>query len=95
MKDLKLTMHIKALPKDVFAALTNKRIIEIWSGEPAEFELVKGAEFSWFDGDISGTIIDFEEDKRLVQKWNFGDYIPSQVEINFLPEKKGTRVEIF
>lgn len=95
MKDLKLITHIKALPNDVYAAFTNKKIIEIWTGEPVEFELIKGAEFSWFDGDISGTIIDFEEGKRLIQKWNFGDYMPSIVEINFIPEKKGTRLEIF
>lgn len=95
MKDLKLNTHIKALPKDVFAALTNQRIIELWTGDAAECNLEKGAEFAWFDGDISGIIVDFEEDKKLVQRWDFGDYLPSLVAINLTPEKKGTRLEVY
>ena len=94
MKDLVLINRIKALPADVFAAFTNKRIIEIWTGEPAEMELTEGFNFSWFNGDISGVIVGFEADKRLVQLWDFGDNPKSEVVILFIPEGKGSRLEI-
>lgn len=94
MKDLKISVNINALPSDVYAALTNQKILEIWTGEPAEMKLEQGSEFSWFDGAISGTNIEFEENKRIVQHWDFGDNQPSEVTILVHNDKKGTRLEV-
>ena len=40
MKEFKKYFQISAAPEDVYNALTNKLMIEIWTGEPAEMETV-------------------------------------------------------
>jgi uncharacterized protein YndB with AHSA1/START domain len=94
MKTFKLRETIKALPADVYAALTNKHILEIWTGENAEMVAEPNTEFSWFDGDICGKNIEFEPNKRIVQLWYFGENEQSTVTINIFPDKKGTQIEV-
>ena len=94
MKDLKITTHINASPADVYAALTNEKTLEIWTGEQAEMKTEPNTEFSWFGGDISGTNIEFEENKRIVQDWDFGDNSPSRVTILVHTDKGGTHLEV-
>jgi activator of HSP90 ATPase len=94
MKDIKIRAHLKVNPFDVYAALTNKKIIEIWTGENAEMITEAGSEFSWFDGDICGKNIEFEENKKIIQQWYFGDYEPSLVTILIHTNKNGTDLEI-
>ena len=45
MPDFKKYYTITALPEEVFAGLTFKPTIELWTGFSAEFKLEKGAEF--------------------------------------------------
>ena len=52
MKEYKKYFQRAAEPKDVYNALTNKILIEIWTGEDAEMEAVPGTEFSMWDGAI-------------------------------------------
>ena len=60
MKDLKRYFLLKAQPKDVFNALTDKNMLEIWTGEDAVMEPVTGTEFSLWGGSISGVNLDEE-----------------------------------
>jgi len=94
MKDFKFSLTIKeAEPEDVFNALTNPFAIELWSGYPAVMKLEKNSEFSMWEGDITGRIIDFEKDQMIVQEWNFGDNEnPSIVTIKLFPKKSKTYV---
>lgn len=97
MKDFKKSYIIKALPQDVYAALTNPSILEIWTGEDAVMEEVAGTEFSWWSGDICGKNIEFESGKKIVQQWYFGEEdtdTPSIVTLKFHEDKKGTSFEI-
>lgn len=71
MREFKTYFNVKATPEQVYNALTNPRIIELWSNSKVEFELEKGSEFSIYDGDIVGKIIDFIPNKLLVQEWYF------------------------
>ena len=89
MKDFKYTLTIKdATPDEVFNALTNPFAIELWSGYPATMSLNKGSEFSMWEGDITGRILDFEKDKSIEQEWFFGDSEhPSIVNIQLFPKK--------
>ena len=73
MKTFKETYSIHADIEDVFAALTNPVTIELWSGHPAIMVAEKGKEFSLWDGDIQGMIIEIEKNKRIVQEWYFGE----------------------
>ena len=95
MPDFKKYYTITALPEEVFAGLTFKPTIELWTGFSAEFKLEKGAEFFMWDGDIAGEIIDFEHGKMLQEKWHFGDQEEdSIVTLKFHDHKKGTSLEV-
>jgi activator of HSP90 ATPase len=95
MKDYKNYFLLPAKPEEVYNALTNRRVIEIWTGEDAEMEPSAGKEFSLWSGSITGLNVEFEENKRVVQQWFFGEQEePSIVTIILHPDKKGTSVEI-
>lgn len=95
MKDFKKYFEIHAEPKDVYNALTNKDMIEIWTGEAAEMEEVAGSEFSMWDGSITGRNLEFVKDQMIVQEWHFGDQQePSVVTIRLHPHKNGTSMEV-
>jgi activator of HSP90 ATPase len=54
-----------------------------------------GSEFSMWNGNISGRNLEFEENRKIVQKWNFdGQKEDSIVTIILHPHKKGTSVEL-
>jgi len=95
MKDLKRYYKLNADPKDVYNALTNEKMIEIWTGEDAEMTAEANTEFSLWGGSISGINLEFEPDKKIVQQWFFGeDEEASIVTIKLHPDKKGTSVEL-
>ena len=95
MKDIKRYYFLNAEPKDVYNALTNKKMLEIWTGEKAEMEPINGSEFSLWDGSISGINLEFEENQMIVQQWFFGEEDEkSIVTIKLHPHKKGTNVEL-
>ncbi|MCC9137801.1 SRPBCC domain-containing protein [Pontibacter silvestris] len=95
MKDYKKYYTIPAEPDDVYAAITNPVTIQLWTGEPAEMSTEPGSEFSMWDGSIVGRNIEFEEGKKVVQQWYFGDQAEeSIVTIKLHPHKHGTSVEL-
>lgn len=95
MKDLKRYYTMHAEPKDIYNALTNQKMIEIWSGEDAKMEPEPNTEFSMWNGSISGMNLEFEENRKIVQKWFFGEQDEdSVVTILLHPDKKGTKVEL-
>jgi activator of HSP90 ATPase len=95
MKDLKRYYSIPAEPKDIYNALTNKKMLEIWTGENAVMEPEANTDFSLWGGSISGINLKFEENRKMVQQWFFGEQKePSIVTIVLHPDKKGTSVEL-
>ena len=96
MKDLKKYYILHAEPGDVYNALTNQKMIEIWTGEDAVMSTEAGSEFSLWDGSITGVNLEFEEGRKIVQQWFFGDDAAeaSVVTIKLHPDKKGTSVEL-
>lgn len=95
MKDYKKHFIVPAPPEDLYKALTNPNTIRLWTGEPAEMSTEPGTEFSLWDESIVGMNLAFEEDKKIVQEWYFGDQAEdSIVTIILHPNKKGTDVEL-
>ena len=95
MKDLKKYYIIPAEPELVYAALTNPLTLQAWTGDEAEMSTVPGSEFSLFEGSIVGKNLEFEEGKKIVQQWYFGDQEePSIVSIKLHPHKYGTSAEL-
>lgn len=93
MKDLKLYFKLKASTEDVYNALTNKIMLEIWTGEKAIFEPTPNTEFSLWDGAITGRNISFVINEKIVQVWYFED-VESTVTIKLHADKKSTNMEI-
>jgi activator of HSP90 ATPase len=95
MKDIKRYYSLPAEPNDIYNALTNKKMLEIWTGEDAVMEPVAGTEFSLWGGSITGLNMEFEENRKMVQQWFFGEENePSIVTIILHKDKKGTSVEL-
>jgi len=95
MKDFRKYYTLNAPPEEVYRALTNPVTLQLWTGEPAEMSTEPGSEFSLWDGSIVGKNLAFEDGKKLVQQWYFGDQtIESIVTITLHPHKQGTSVEL-
>jgi len=95
MREIKRYYTLNADPKDVYNALTNKNMLEIWTGESVEMELEPGSPFSLWDGSISGINLEFVENEKIVQQWFFGEETEdSIVTLKLHPHKKGTSVEL-
>lgn len=95
MKDFKKYYTLPAPPQEVYLALTVPATIYLWTGEEAEMSVEPGSEFSLWDGSIVGKNLEFEEGKKIVQQWYFGDQEePSIVTIKLHEVKDGTSVEL-
>ncbi len=95
MKDFKKYYELPATPEEVYAALTNAHTIQLWSGEPAVMSREPGSEFALWDNSITGTNISFEENKSIVQQWDFeGEEAESIVTMKIHAHKHGTSVEL-
>jgi len=94
MKEFKKRYTLNATPQDVYNAMTNPLMIEIWTGEPVVMSTGPGSEFEIWDGAITGENLEFIQDKLIVQKWFFGEESDSIVTIKLHPDRKGTLVEL-
>jgi activator of HSP90 ATPase len=95
MKDFKKYYIVPASPDEIYLALTLPATIQLWTGEAAEMSTEPGSEFSLWEGSIVGKNIVFEEGKKIVQQWYFGDQDEeSIVTIKLHPHKQGTSVEL-
>src|SRR5690606_36244175 len=95
MKSYKKYFILNAPPEEVFLALTLPATIQLWSGDKAEMSTEPGSEFSLWEGSIAGRNLEFEEGKKIVQQWYFGDQDEdSIVTIKLHPHAKGTSVEL-
>lgn len=95
MKTFKKIFLINAEAEDVYSALTNPVTIELWSGYPAVMDITPGSEFSLWDGDITGKIIETVENKKIVQEWYFGEQEePSLVSVYLIRDFGSTQVTV-
>ena len=95
MKDFKKYYILAAPPEEVYQALVNPVSIRLWSGEDAVMSTEPGSEFSLWEGSIVGKNLEFEENKKVVQQWYFGESpVESIVTIKLHSHKDGTSVEL-
>lgn len=93
MKSLKKYYKLNASPADIYNAMTNQVMLEIWTGEQANYKAEEGTEFSLWDGSITGKNVKLEKDKLIQQIWYF-DEIESLVTMKFHKDGKSTSVEL-
>ncbi len=95
MKDFKKYFQINATPEEVYQALTDPRVIVLWTGDEVLMSEEVGSEFSLYDGDLTGKNLEFVKNKKIVQQWYFGEDGPeSIVTIKLHEDKYGTSVEV-
>lgn len=95
MKDFKKYFVIPATPEEVYLALTLEATLKLWTGDEAEMSTVPGSEFSLWEGSITGRNISFEDGKKIVQEWYFGEQEPASiVTIKLHQHKQGTSAEL-
>jgi uncharacterized protein YndB with AHSA1/START domain len=95
MKNYKKYYLISAPPADVYLALTTATTIYLWSGEEAEMSAEAGSEFSLWEGAIVGKNLEFDDGKKIVQQWYFGDQAEASiVTIKLHEHKQGTSAEL-
>ncbi|HSZ24832.1 MAG TPA: SRPBCC domain-containing protein [Cytophagaceae bacterium] len=95
MKEFKKYFKIQASVQDVYNALVNPNMIELWTGDDAVMDDQVGTEFSLYEGNISGKNLEIEKEKKIVQQWYFGDQEePSIVTIVLHKDKNNTSVEV-
>lgn len=73
-----LTRKIEANVSDVFSAWTDPALIEQWQVDEAEFDAFEGGSYRFVtfadeddeaDHEVSGEVLQFVEDERLVLSW--------------------------
>lgn len=95
MRDYKKYYIIPASPEELYKALTIEPTIELWTGAKAQMSAKPDTEFSLWDDSIVGKNIAFEENKKIVQQWYFGEESDdSIVTIKLHLHKQGTSVEL-
>ncbi|TCO10384.1 SRPBCC domain-containing protein [Natronoflexus pectinivorans] len=95
LKELKTRVKIKAEAEDVYAAFTNSFTIELWSGYPAVMPTETGQEFSMWEGDIQGRLLELVPESKIVQEWYFGDQDePSIATIKLFPAGSKVQVDV-
>ncbi len=95
MKEFKKYFKIQASVSDVYNALVNPNVIELWTGDDVVMDDQVGTEFSLYEGNISGKNLEIEKEKKIVQQWYFGEQEePSIVTIKLHADKENTSVEV-
>jgi activator of HSP90 ATPase len=86
----------KVSPKEVYEAYVDPKKHSEFTDSKATGKPVVGGKFTAWDGYISGTFLELEEGKRVVQDWKSTDfpeaYPPSKLELTFRAVPKGTEI---
>jgi activator of HSP90 ATPase len=90
---------IPATPQRIYEAwLSSEGHEQITGGQPARISAREGANFTAWDGYITGRNLQLEPDRRIVQSWRtteFSDTDPdSQIEVLLEPVPGGTRITL-
>jgi uncharacterized protein YndB with AHSA1/START domain len=93
---IRMVVVLPGKPDEVFAALSNARIIAQWCGQKGKVELKIGGKVEMFDGWVKGKVLKFKRGRALAHTWQPGDWPAdareSIVEYSFAPAKGGTKV---
>ncbi len=96
MNRIEQTYVINATPPEVWSALTDPELIRQWSGSSALFTPEPQTEYSLWNGDIQGRVIEVIPMERLVQTWEPRNWnlVNSVVTFVLTPIDGGTRVDL-
>jgi len=90
---------VPARPQDIYDAwLSSRGHAEITGGQPAQISASEGAEFTVWNGYITGRNLQLEPGRRIVQSWRTTKFTAadpdSQIEVLLQPAPGGTKVTV-
>lgn len=95
MKKLRKTYSIEAPLSRVWQALIDPKDIDAWGAGPAIMDATSGSMFSLWGGEINGTNVEVEKEKKLVQEWYAGAWVkPSHVTIRLSAKGSTTTITL-
>lgn len=93
MKTIKQSYTINAPIQDVWQALVDPKIIDLWGGGPASMDDKVGTKFTLWGGDIYGKNLKVSESSELIQEW-FGGKWEKPSKVTFTLKVKGSKTEV-
>ena len=92
---LKQSIDFAGPPGELFECFADVRRVSVYAGSDTKLSFAVGGEFSLFDGNITGKIVDIQPRQKLAMTWRFsawpaGHY--SMVTLSFAPSAYGTTV---
>lgn len=95
MPTIQQTYEMNATAEEVFEALVNSEIIQIWSQDEAKMSDQVGGSFMLWGGQMFGTNLEVVKNKKLVQEWCYDQWdAPSKVTFTIKTKGKKTVVEL-
>jgi activator of HSP90 ATPase len=95
---LKLTTTINASPAEVYEAWLNSELHSEMTGGEANVSDQVGDSFDAWDGYISGSNIELEKNKHILQKWRTTEFTEEEedsiIEIQFAPVGSDTEITL-
>lgn len=73
-KTIKLREKFSCRAKDLYEILMDEKRWKGFTQSNARISKEVGGEFSIFDGSVTGTNVELQEGKLIVQKWRFGSW---------------------
>lgn len=95
MPTIQKTYEMNASPEEVFNALVEPELIQIWSGDESQMSSKVGGTFSLWGGQMYGVNLEVVKNKRLVQEWSYDQWADaSKVTFTIKAKGKKTIVEL-
>lgn len=97
MPTIQQTYEMNATPEEVFEALVNPEIIQLWSEDEAKMSDQVGGTFMLWGGQMFGKNLEVIKNKKLVQEWCYDQWdadAPSKVTMIIKAKGKKTIVEL-
>lgn len=95
VKSISMTERFNCRAKNLFEILMDENRWKGFTQSNARISKEVGGEFSIFDGSVTGTNLELQEGKLIVQKWRFGswsDGVQSTVRLVFEEPESGVTV---
>jgi len=70
---LRMVEGFRCLPQHIYEALTDQRLVSVYTQSPAVIDAKEGGSFSLFGGSVTGKFIALEPGKKIVESWRFNN----------------------